>query len=175
MLDVDILYLPAIELCRHAAWNPPDQRLRLQEDLRNAGEPRLPDQPAERDPPAEVADRRGTIENPFNCKDFQDDKLSVLDIKAVDRTGAIYDVEVQLTTYEGLVQRMVFYGCELYAGQVSRERSTRPSIRSIRSGWSTASFGRTRPGPPCLSPDGQGIGAGLGRNTGDSHAGTGEV
>ena len=59
-----------------------------------------------------------TLENPFNPKDFQDDKLSVLDIKAIDRTGAIYNVEVQLTTYEGLVQRIVFYGCELYAGQV---------------------------------------------------------
>ncbi len=64
-----------------------------------------------------------TLGNPFNPKDFQDDKLSVLDIKAVDRTGAVYDVEIQLTTYEGLVQRMVFYGCELYAGQIkSREK-----------------------------------------------------
>ena len=44
-----------------------------------------------------------TLENPFNLQDFKDDKLSVLDIKAVDRTGAIYDVEIQLTTYEGLV------------------------------------------------------------------------
>ena len=58
-----------------------------------------------------------TIENPFNRQDFQDDKLSLLDIKATDRAGAIYNVEVQLTTYEGLLQRMVFYGCELYAGQ----------------------------------------------------------
>ncbi len=61
-----------------------------------------------------------TVENPFNLKDFQEDKLSVLDIKAIDRTGAIYDVEMQLTTYEGLVQRMVFYGCDLYAGQLQK-------------------------------------------------------
>ncbi len=59
-----------------------------------------------------------TLDNPFNPKDFQEDKLSQLDIKAINRTGAIYNVEVQLTTYEGLVQRFVFYGCELYAGQV---------------------------------------------------------
>ena len=38
-----------------------------------------------------------TIENPFNLQDFQDDKLSILDIKAVDQTGAIYDVEMQLS------------------------------------------------------------------------------
>ena len=59
-----------------------------------------------------------TLENPFNLQDFQDDKLSILDIKAVDHTGAIYDIEMQLTTYEGLVQRIVFYGCELYASQL---------------------------------------------------------
>jgi predicted transposase/invertase (TIGR01784 family) len=59
-----------------------------------------------------------TLENPYNLQDFQDDKLSILDIKAIDRTGAIYDVEMQLTTYEGLVQRIVFTGCELYAGQL---------------------------------------------------------
>ena len=39
-----------------------------------------------------------TLENPFNPKDFQEDKLSQLDVKAVDRTGAIYNVEVQLRT-----------------------------------------------------------------------------
>jgi len=33
------------------------------------------------------------IKNPFNLKDFQEDKLSVLDIKAVDGSGALYDVE----------------------------------------------------------------------------------
>ncbi len=59
-----------------------------------------------------------TIENPFNLQDFQDDKLSILDIKAIDQAGAIYDVEVQLPSYSGLIQRFVFYGCEIYAGQL---------------------------------------------------------
>ncbi len=35
-----------------------------------------------------------TIENPYNLQDFKDDKLSILDIKAIDQTGAIYDVEM---------------------------------------------------------------------------------
>ncbi|MEZ6111308.1 MAG: Rpn family recombination-promoting nuclease/putative transposase [Pirellulaceae bacterium] len=59
-----------------------------------------------------------TIENPFNLQDFADDKLSVLDVKAVDQSGAIYDVEIQLTVVPGLDRRIVFYGCELYAGQL---------------------------------------------------------
>ncbi len=61
-----------------------------------------------------------TIENPYNVQDFQEDKLSVLDIKAVDQSGAIYDIEMQLTIVEGLIKRLVFYGCEIYAGQLKR-------------------------------------------------------
>ena len=60
-----------------------------------------------------------TIKNPYNLQDFLDDKLSILDIKAIDANGAIYDIEMQLTIFEGLVKRIVFYGCEVYAGQLS--------------------------------------------------------
>jgi predicted transposase/invertase (TIGR01784 family) len=59
-----------------------------------------------------------TIENPFNYQDFYEDKLSVLDIKAVDEAGAIYDIEMQLEAHLGLIQRVIFYGCELYSGQM---------------------------------------------------------
>ncbi len=59
-----------------------------------------------------------TIQNPFNYQDFYEDKLSVLDIRAVDEAGAIYDVEMQIDAHVGLIQRLVFYGCELYAGQM---------------------------------------------------------
>ncbi len=60
-----------------------------------------------------------TIVNPYNFQDFLDDKLSILDIKAVDANGAIFDIEMQLTIFDGLVQRIVFYGCEIYAGQLN--------------------------------------------------------
>jgi predicted transposase/invertase (TIGR01784 family) len=59
-----------------------------------------------------------TIENPFNYQDFYEDKLSILDIKAVDETEAIYDIEMQIDAHVGLIQRLVFYGCELYSGQL---------------------------------------------------------
>ena len=58
------------------------------------------------------------IVNPYNLQDFLDDKLSILDIKAIDANGAIYNIEMQLSIFEGLVQRIVFYGCENYAGQL---------------------------------------------------------
>jgi predicted transposase/invertase (TIGR01784 family) len=59
-----------------------------------------------------------TIENPYSLQDFKDDKLSILDIKAIDQTGAIYDVEMQLSIFTGLIQRIVFYGCEIYTDQL---------------------------------------------------------
>jgi hypothetical protein len=59
-----------------------------------------------------------TIENPYNLQDFKEDKLSILDIRAVDQSGAIYDVEMQLSIFSGLIQRIVFYGCEIYTDQL---------------------------------------------------------
>lgn len=61
-----------------------------------------------------------TLENPYNIKNFEEDKLSILDIKAVDISGAIYNVEMQVTLFEGLIKRIVFYGCEIYAGQLRK-------------------------------------------------------
>jgi predicted transposase/invertase (TIGR01784 family) len=58
------------------------------------------------------------LENPFNPQDFLDDKLSVLDVKATDENGVIYDIEIQLSVRPGLIERLVFYGCEIYADQL---------------------------------------------------------
>jgi predicted transposase/invertase (TIGR01784 family) len=66
-----------------------------------------------------------TLENPFNLQDFEDDKLSILDVKAVDRAGAIYDIEMQLAIFAGPVQRIVFYGCQLYADQLKARAHVR--------------------------------------------------
>ena len=58
------------------------------------------------------------IENPYNLQDFELDKLSILDIKATDLLGRIFHIEMQLSVFSSLIQRFVFYGCELYAGQL---------------------------------------------------------
>ena len=73
--------------------------------------------------------------NPFNQRDFKEDKQSILDVKAVDESGAIYDVEMQLNTFNGLVQRIVFYGCELYADQLKKGDDYTTPIPSFRSVW----------------------------------------
>jgi len=68
--------------------------------------------------PSPIADV--TIENPFNYQDFLDDKLSILDVKATDADGAVFNIEMQLSVSSGLVKRLVFYGCELFVGQLSQ-------------------------------------------------------
>ena len=60
-----------------------------------------------------------TIRNPFNYQDFTEDKLTILDIKATDTRGRIFNVEMQLSAHQGLV-RIVYYGCEVYTDQLRK-------------------------------------------------------
>ncbi len=84
------------------------------------------------------------IDNPFNERDFEEDKLSILDIKAQGQSGSIYDIEMQLQVHAGLLKRIVFYGCELYAGQLVGAMTIRSSSLLIRFAWSNVTgFGVT--------------------------------
>jgi predicted transposase/invertase (TIGR01784 family) len=74
------------------------------------------------------------ILNPFNLQDFRDDKLSILDVKAIDQSGAIYDVEIQLQVSASLPQRIVFYGCQLVADQL-REGDKYAGLQPVYSIW----------------------------------------
>ena len=56
--------------------------------------------------------------NPFNEKDFHDDKLSVLDIKARDQTGRLVNVEMQLLLPQHLRSRILYYSASLYRQQL---------------------------------------------------------
>jgi predicted transposase/invertase (TIGR01784 family) len=72
-----------------------------------------------------------TILNPFNDKEFDDDKLSIVDIKARDSTGAGYIIEVQTTLPAGLRNRLAYYTSGLYYSQMREGGSygeLRPAI-----------------------------------------------
>jgi predicted transposase/invertase (TIGR01784 family) len=58
------------------------------------------------------------IRNPFNLKTFQIDKASILDIKAVDDNGRIYDLEIQNIGNESFVNRTLYYWARNYADQL---------------------------------------------------------
>jgi predicted transposase/invertase (TIGR01784 family) len=77
--------------------------------------------------------------HPFNMQEFEDDKQSILDVKATDSLGRIFNIEMQLSNHSAFVPRIVFYGCELYADQLREgddytERNRifrRPTKRSV--------------------------------------------
>ena len=71
------------------------------------------------------------ILNPFSYQDFADDKLVVLDIRARDSEGRWFNVEMQVTIFGGLLQRLVYYACSLYLAQLKSGQNyadLRPAI-----------------------------------------------
>jgi predicted transposase/invertase (TIGR01784 family) len=60
------------------------------------------------------------ILNPFNDKEFEEDKLSCVDVRARDSQGRVFVVEIQLVVRGGYPARAVFYACEAYAGQLGQ-------------------------------------------------------
>jgi predicted transposase/invertase (TIGR01784 family) len=56
--------------------------------------------------------------NPFNPKEAPDDKLSVLDIKARDRSGCQFNVEMQMLTELFYEKRVLYYWAKFYQQQL---------------------------------------------------------
>src|SRR5687767_5083576 len=67
-------------------------------------------------PPPRITDV--VILNPFNEKEFADDKLSVLDIKARSDGGAWFNIEIQTKAIESLPARLAYYNASLYVDQL---------------------------------------------------------
>ena len=58
--------------------------------------------------------------NPLNEREFADDKLTIIDVKAKDASGCTYQVEVQLLVTPALAARMLQNWATLYASQLKR-------------------------------------------------------
>ena len=57
--------------------------------------------------------------DPYSDKMTLDDKLSILDIKARDERGRLYNVEMQMVATASLTQRFLYYWSKLYSQQLS--------------------------------------------------------
>jgi predicted transposase/invertase (TIGR01784 family) len=59
-----------------------------------------------------------TIKNPYNVSDYAEGKLSILDIKAEDGRGNLYDIEMQIkgTTFYG--RRTLYYWAKNFGSQL---------------------------------------------------------
>ncbi|MBF0376127.1 MAG: PD-(D/E)XK nuclease family transposase [Desulfamplus sp.] len=60
------------------------------------------------------------IKNPFNLKKMVNDKESILDIKATDENGKIFNIEMQTTSDETFKTRSLYYWARLYSSQLDK-------------------------------------------------------
>ena len=59
------------------------------------------------------------IQNPFSYQEFENAKTVVLDVKAKDSSGRIFNVEMQVAIHPGLLQRMMYYASQMNTDQLS--------------------------------------------------------
>ena len=64
-----------------------------------------------------------TIQNPFNEREFDEDKLSVVDVKVEDQDHHTYQIEIQLTSPQYLKQRMLLNWSQMYSKQIKKGES----------------------------------------------------
>ncbi|MFG0254932.1 MAG: Rpn family recombination-promoting nuclease/putative transposase, partial [Rhodopirellula sp. JB053] len=60
------------------------------------------------------------ILNPFSYQEFSESKLVVLDVRCQDSEGRWLNVEMQVSVYAGLIERLVYYACGMYVDQLSK-------------------------------------------------------
>lgn len=69
-------------------------------------------------PPPDQEVAEVVLLNPFHLRDFREDKLSIIDVKARDQAGRWFLVEMQIIGHAELAKRFVFYLAETYTGQL---------------------------------------------------------
>jgi predicted transposase/invertase (TIGR01784 family) len=74
------------------------------------------------------------IINPYNEKEFIDDKLSIVDVKANDAFGHIYQIEIQLNSFSYLPARMIYNWADIYSKQL-KEGDHYYSLKPTYSIW----------------------------------------
>ena len=60
------------------------------------------------------------ILNPINLPDFQGGKQSVIDVKAKNKRGEVFCVEVQVKAHIELLKRVLYYSAVSYSGEMRR-------------------------------------------------------
>lgn len=61
-----------------------------------------------------------TVLNPYNFQNFCHEKLSILDIKATDKQGKRFNIEIQMADEADYDKRALYYWAKLYTEQLMR-------------------------------------------------------
>lgn len=60
------------------------------------------------------------LKNPYNIANYKENKMSILDIKAVDENGTWYDIEMQIAEQVFYEKRAFYYWAKVYSDQIGR-------------------------------------------------------
>jgi len=60
------------------------------------------------------------IKNPYNEREFIGDKLTIVDVKAIDEKGCHYQIEIQLTIHAALAPRILYTWSRIYHSQIQK-------------------------------------------------------
>jgi len=71
-----------------------------------------------------------TLLNPYNQKNFKQDKLSILDIKAKGNHGKTFNIEIQITDEADYDKRALYYWARLYTEQL-KEKGDYDSLEKV--------------------------------------------
>ncbi len=74
------------------------------------------------------------ILNPYNEREFESDKLSVVDIKARDERERSYQIEIQLLLHPSLTSRMLYTWSTIYHGLLAKGKEF-TALRPVVSIW----------------------------------------
>ena len=72
-----------------------------------------------------------TILNPFQLPNFKDGKTAIVDVKAKDKSGRQFIVEMQVGDVDGFSKRVLYYTAKSYSDQIDRGdfyRKLKPAI-----------------------------------------------
>ena len=58
------------------------------------------------------------IRNPYNLREVRIDKETILDVKATDESGEVYNIEIQSSGNETFKYRALYYWAKLYSSQI---------------------------------------------------------
>ena len=75
-----------------------------------------------------------TLLNPYTEKEFEDSKQTIVDIKAVDGKGNIYQIEVQIQSHAALPERMVYTWSSIFQTQL-KEGQSFSTLKPLISIW----------------------------------------
>ena len=75
-----------------------------------------------------------TLLNPYNMREFQHFKESIVDVKARDATGRVYQIEIQVGLHPGMTERILHNWSEIYGSQIKKGEDYK-KLKPVYSIW----------------------------------------